>query len=96
MKKKNPTSIAANLSTIQLEKQQPPTIDENCATGSNNACQQTANGDIPQQHAPPLQVRNCLVHIFLSNSRNEIRCGECRRSENTGGCDVKIAQILKL
>lgn len=40
----------------QPDKQQPPTIDENCATGSNNSYQQTANGDIPQQHAPPLQV----------------------------------------
>lgn len=40
------------LATI-VDKQQ--TIDENSATGSNNQ-QTTGNGDIPQQHAPPLQV----------------------------------------
>ena len=38
------------------DKQQPPVIDENCATGST-PIQQTGNGDIPQQqHAPSLQV----------------------------------------
>lgn len=50
-----------NVSLSQPEKQQPPTIDENCATGSNNSHQQTGNGDIPQQHAPPLQVRKHFV-----------------------------------
>lgn len=61
-------SIATNPSLIQPDKQQPPTIDENCATGSNNSYQQTANGDIPQQqHAPPLQVsENCFVLGFIS------------------------------
>lgn len=53
-------TIAANVSSTQPDKQQPPTIDENCATGSSNSHQQTGNGDIPQQHAPPLQVSQSL------------------------------------
>lgn len=53
MKKKNNTK-AASATNATSDKQQPLTIDENCATGSS--AHQTGNGDIPQQHAPPLQV----------------------------------------
>jgi len=58
------TAISTTTTAAQSDKQQPSTIDENCATGSNNA-QQTGNGDVPQ-HAPPLQVS--LAHLSLANA----------------------------
>lgn len=59
------TSAATIVPSTQPDKQQPPTIDENCATGSNNSYPQTANGDIPQ-HAPPLQVSK-IFRCFIPN-----------------------------
>lgn len=86
--------IETATNVAQLDKQQPPTIDENCATGSN--LQQTANGDIPQQHAPPLQVRLkglcCFSHstivIIYVSERFVVAVNDGQRWSR--GCDGEI------
>lgn len=71
---KNAKIIETATNVSQPDKQQPPTIDENCATGSsNNSQQQTANGDIPQQHAPPLQVSSSAFCSLLWAKNDNLR-----------------------